>query len=74
MDQLIKSMLAVGARLSPDNGAGMVIYLFSVSIYSLSITFHIALLEISSKPVQVLIIRENSFSLRTKEIDIPQTD
>src|SRR5690606_42166308 len=62
VDQLVESMLPVGAGLSPDNGSGGVIHFFALSAGILAVTFHISLLEISCKAVQVLIVRQ--YSLR----------
>ena len=56
VDQLVKCMLSIGARLTPDDRSGLVIHVDPFSIYKLSVALHISLLEISSKPVQVLIV------------------
>src|SRR5690606_17732654 len=57
MDQLVKCMLAVGTGLSPNDGPCSIVYLLSIPADVFPITFHIALLKISGKAVQVLVIR-----------------
>jgi len=71
MDQLIKCMLSVCARFPPDDRAGLVRYSLPFSINIFTVTFHISLLEISSKAVQVLIIGEYSFRFCLEEIIVP---
>src|SRR5690349_14618920 len=71
MDQLIKSMLPIRSRLSPDHRAGGIRNRLVVAIHILSIALHIPLLEIRRKPVQVLIIWQNGFGTGTKKIGIP---
>ena len=60
MNQLIKSMLAVCAGLTPDDGAGLMLNRLSASIHRLAIAFHITLLQVSRETVQALIIGQNS--------------
>ncbi len=56
MDQLIKGMLAICPRLSPDNGATLIIDPLTISIYRFPVTLHISLLKICGEPVHVLVI------------------
>src|SRR6185295_2378087 len=46
MEELVKRVLAVGARLSPENGAGLVSYALSSARDALSVALHGELLEI----------------------------
>src|SRR5690554_2790319 len=62
MDQLVKCMLPVGSGLTPDDRAGSVVHFFALSADIFTVTFHIALLKVSRKSVQVLIVRQ--YSLR----------
>ena len=71
--QLIKRMLAIGTRLSPDNRTRSIGHRVSFSVHAFPVTFHIALLEIGSKPVHVLVIRKYGFGLGTIKIPIPKT-
>lgn len=56
MDQLIEGMLAIGARLTPDNWTRVVGDLLARFGYELAVALHITLLEIGSKSVQILVI------------------
>lgn len=74
MDQLVERMLAVGARLTPDDRAGLVIHRIAVAIDVLAVGFHVALLEVSGKTVHVLIVRQNGFGFGAEEVVVPDTD
>jgi hypothetical protein len=63
VDQLVKRMLSVCARLAPDYRACQVVHSCPVSVDTLAITFHITLLKIGGKTVQVLVIWKNRFRL-----------
>src|ERR1043166_876525 len=73
VDQLIKSMLPIGAWLTPYNRACGVGNFFSIPVYIFSIAFHISLLKISGKPVQVLVVGKYRFRCCTKKIHIPNS-
>src|SRR5436190_1923933 len=72
--QLIKSMLSIGAWFSPDYWTCRISNCFPISIYTFAITFHISLLEISRKPVHVLIVWKDGLALCTKKINVPKAD
>ena len=74
MDQLVKGMLTVSARLAPDNRARFVRNSVAVAIDIFAVGFHVALLEISRKAMHVLIVRQDCFGFCTEEIVIPDTD
>ena len=74
MNQLIKSMLSIGAGFSPNDGSGLVVDCFTISAYVFSITLHISLLEIGRESVHVLIIRENGFGFGSVEIVVPNAE
>src|SRR5690606_39318984 len=61
MQELIKGMLTVGARLAPDNRTGLIGNRVAGTIDGFAVTLHIALLEIRCKPMQVLIVGEDRF-------------
>jgi len=56
-----ESMLAVGAWLTPDNRTSGIINLLAITVSSFAITFHITLLEVSSKAMHILIVWKNCF-------------
>lgn len=49
VDQLVEGVLAVGARLTPDDGASLVVNRLAVAIHVLAVGLHVALLEVGRK-------------------------
>ncbi len=64
-------MLAVCSGLAPDNGTGAVFHRFPVTVGAFAVAFHICLLQIGWKTVQVLVVRQDRMALGAPEIDIP---
>jgi hypothetical protein len=56
MDQLVKRMLAIGARLSPVDRPGLVADLRSIKGHVFTVALHRQLLEVSREALQVLLI------------------
>src|SRR5690606_20985099 len=71
MNQLIKRMLPIGARLAPYDRTRGIGDSPARTVDRLAVALHIALLEISRKSMQILVIRQNSFRFRTKKIAVP---
>src|SRR5207244_12846155 len=71
VDELIEGVLSVGAWLTPDDRAGRDVYRLTVTVDVLAVTLHVNLLKVSGERVHVLIIRQNSLRLSTKEIVVP---
>lgn len=46
VDQLVEGVLAVGAELAPDDGAGIALYRRAVDGDALAVRFHVELLQI----------------------------
>lgn len=74
MDQLIECMLSICAWFAPNNWTGIEIDTFTSLGNTLAVTFHIALLEIGSETVQILIIWEQGVSLSTVEVWVPNAE
>src|SRR2546427_9087173 len=74
VNQLIKGVLPVRTRLAPDDGAGRIIDGLTVAPDALAIALHVALLEISGEPVQVLVVRKNGVRLRAEKVVIPDAE
>ena len=68
MNELIKSMLPVGAGFAPNYRTGVIIYLLTGAIDGFAIAFHIALLKVGGKSVQVLIVRQNGLTAGAKKL------
>ena len=64
-------MLAVGAGLAPDDGAGLVIYFLALLGDIFAVTFHVALLEISGEAGEILVVRQNGLGFRAVEVVVP---
>ncbi len=71
VDQLVESMLTVGARLPPDDRAGRIIDARALAGDALAIALHIALLEVRWEVHQVLIVRQNGMRLGVEEVVVP---
>lgn len=71
VEQLEERMLSVGAGLSPDHGTCLVADPPTVPVHILAVAFHIPLLQIRGKSVQVLVVGKYGLGVRTEEIDVP---
>lgn len=65
MDQLVKSVLAVGTALTPDDRASLVIDSRAVLGNALTVGLHVTLLEVVGKLLEVLVVRQESLGLGT---------
>ncbi len=73
-DQLIERVLTVRTWFTPDNRASLVIHNLTVTVNILTVGLHIALLEVRRETVHILVIRQNRFSFRAKEIVVPDAN
>src|SRR5579884_2411066 len=71
VNQLIEGMLAVGARLAPENRPGLIINMPAVERDVFAVRFHRELLQVGRKALQVLLVRKDADSLRAEEIVVP---
>ncbi len=60
VDQLIEGVLAVGAGLAPDDGAGGIIDGLAVAVGAFAVGFHVALLKIGGEAMHDIDRREGS--------------
>ena len=75
MNQLIECVLSVGSRLTPDDGTGSVVVDGpAVAVNALAVTFHVALLEVGGKAVEVLVVGENGVAFGSVKVVIPDAD
>ena len=74
MHELVKGMLSVRARFSPDDGPRLIVHLTALAVDILPVGFHVCLLQICGKPVQILIIGENGMGLDSEKIVVPDPD
>src|SRR5690606_3344400 len=73
MNQLVERMLPVGSRFTSNDRSGLIRHALAVTINVFPVAFHIALLKISGKPMQVLIVWQNGMAFCVKEIVVPYT-
>ncbi|RNA23317.1 glucosephosphate isomerase [Brachionus plicatilis] len=73
MNQLVESMLSIGAWLAPNYRTCAVINLLIVAGHKFTIRFHVTLLEISSKAMQVLVIGQNCMRFRSMKVCVPDS-
>lgn len=74
VDELVECVLAVRARLAPDNRSGFVVDKVAGLGDGLSVGFHVALLEVVGKLVQVLVVREQCLGLGAVKVVVPDSD
>ena len=68
MNELVECVLTIGARLPPHNGPGAVADPGPGPGHVLPVALHVALLEVSSESVQILIIGQQGVCLRPVEV------
>src|SRR5271166_91997 len=71
MNQLVERVLTVGSRFAPVNETRLVAHSLPVERDMLAIAFHRQLLKVGWEPFQILLIRQDSHGLRTKEVVVP---
>src|SRR6188768_2450392 len=72
--KLIECVLTIGPGFAPNDWPRFIADTFAISIYKLAVAFHIALLEISSETMHILIVREYGFRCCSIEVSIPYPD
>ncbi len=71
VDQLVEGVLAVGPRLAPVDGAGVVVDAGAVEGDVLSVGLHRQLLKVGGEAVQVLVVGEDAAGLGAEEVAVP---
>ena len=74
MDELVESVLAIGARLAPEYLAGLGGDGRPVPARRLAVGLHRELMQIRGEAMQVLVIGKDSMALGTPEVDIPHVE
>src|SRR5215475_13545458 len=72
MDQLVKRVLSVRSRLTPVDRSGVMGDPFSIERYMFSVAFHRQLLQVRRKALQILLIRQHGYRLRTEKVVVPK--
>src|SRR5215475_2508101 len=71
MDQLVEGVLAIGARLTPVDGASLVVDRAAIECDVFAIALHGKLLQIRREALQVLLIWQDRYGLGAKEVVVP---
>ena len=71
VNELVEGVLAIGSRLSPDYGPGLIVHLPAFQVDVFSVALHIELLEVGRQAAKVIIIRQNRHGLGTEEVVVP---
>ena len=74
VDQLVKGVLTVRTRFTPQDGARLERDGIAIQIDGFPVRFHITLLKVRSETVHVLIVGENSEGFGTKKVIVPNAD
>ena len=69
--ELVKRMLPVGPRLTPDDWSGLVRNRPAAAVNRFSVALHVALLEIGGEAVHVLVIGKYCLGFSAEEIGVP---
>ncbi len=71
VDQLVEGVLAVGARLAPEDLAGLGGDRGAVPTHGLAVGFHGELLQVGREAVQVLVVRQHGVGGGLEEVAVP---
>lgn len=74
VNELVKGVLAVGTGLTPNNRTRLVVDLVTSLGDRLAVRFHVTLLEVVGKLVQVLVVRQQRLSLSAVKVVVPNAN
>ena len=74
MNELEEGMLAIGARLAPDDRTGIGLNFRAVALNPFAVRFHVELLQIGRQTGETLVIGDDSACRIAAEIAVPDTD
>jgi hypothetical protein len=74
VQQLVEGVLAVGARLAPDDLAGRDVDRRAVEGHRLAVGLHAQLLQVGRESGEVLRVGQHRLALRAEEVDVPDRD
>ena len=74
VDQLVEAVLAVRARLAPEDGAGLVVDSAAVERHVLAVRLHRELLEVGGEALEVLLVGHHADCLRVEEVPVPDRE
>ena len=71
VNELVERVLPVGSGLPPDDRSGLIPHPAALPIHTFAIAFHIQLLQVRGKTMQILIVGQHGMGLRLPEVVIP---
>ena len=74
VDELVEGVLAVGARLAPEDLSGLVGDGAAVAAHGLAVGLHGELLEVGGEAVQVLGVGQDGVRGGLEEVDVPDVE
>lgn len=74
VDQLVERVLAIGAWLSPDDWPGRVGHPLADVVDAFPVGLHVALLEVGSEAVHVLVVRQDAVGLCLVAVDVEDAE
>ena len=74
MDQLVEAVLPVRARLTPVDGAGLVVDVRALDGHVLAVRLHRELLQVGREALEVLLVRHHADGLRVEEVAVPDRE
>src|ERR1700737_5242936 len=74
VDELVERMLPVGSGFAPEDGSRLIIDRSPVQRHMLAVRLHRELLQISWKPLEILIVGEDANGLRAAKIIVPDSE
>ena len=74
MDELIESVLTVGARFAPDDRTRAPGDRFAFSVDPFAVALHIPLLEVGGEAVKVLVVGKDGVGLGIVKVVVPDAE
>ena len=74
VDELVEGVLAVGAGLTPDDGAGHVVDGVAVAVDALAVALHVELLEVGGEAGEVLVVGEDGVGVGAVAVGVEDAD
>ena len=71
MNKLVERVLPVGARLAPDDRRSLVVYGLAVERHVLAVAFHLELLQVRRKALEIVRVRHDADGLRAEKVVVP---
>src|ERR1700690_3256699 len=71
MNKLVKRVLSIGARLAPDDRPSLVVHGLAVEGHVLAVAFHLELLQVRRKALEIVRVRHDADGLRAEKVVVP---